>query len=650
MKYNVPISMWIKTLLLAVSLATNSIYAAAACGGGAGGGDKDSHDSDLARNARAKRRADTKKPAAKKQRINISDTAESCSGAGGGGGEARHSSSERSLGAGGAYLPAYDQKSCVICHDPLSNGSDLFVGSCRHALHFVCAKNLRDAKCPICRADINMPLRRSPSLIHAYGNAGGSLGGFGVAIPAWFNLVPMPPAVIIPAPVLHEPPLAQPALAPEALPTLSITALAEHRTVATTAETPASFLVRLTATSSAIADDPSNRQGTDLIAVIDVSGSMRDNNKLSNVQRSLIELLARLTKRDRLAIISFSDHGTIILPLTRMNPDGKESATFNINRLRADGGTSISSGLDLARTLVADTHRTYPDRLVTTILLSDGEDTRGFRADQSAIGCRIYTLGYGEDHKPELMRAIAETNENGLFSYVTTDASRAGEIGIATIENAFSNCLLHATAPTHGDVQLRMTAAAGVSFSGITSAYPITEDGTQTRTIALGPVQGGAQFDVFATVQLPAQEGSDIVIGYAEVSIPEAGGARRVLANIELRLNRTDAAAEPMQAEYRDARADFDNGMVLRNAADALAAGSSVDAVLMGLSTQADALQRTHTNTLQSSGAIDIAIGRLRTGRSDAPATMRAAGDTLARQSSRAPDNGGGGGGTGSSD
>ena len=81
------------------------------------------------------------------------------------------------------------------------------------------------------------------------------------------------------------------------------------------------------------------------IAVLDRSGSMNQENRLTNCLDSLRFLTRFLTARDRLSLITFNDTARTPMRAVPMDATGAERLETSLN-ICADGGTSISAAID----------------------------------------------------------------------------------------------------------------------------------------------------------------------------------------------------------------------------------------------------------------------------------------------------------------
>jgi Mg-chelatase subunit ChlD len=167
-------------------------------------------------------------------------------------------------------------------------------------------------------------------------------------------------------------------------------------------------LLELTDTSSA-----AERSGLDLVAVLDVSGSMGwDGNwKLDKLKTAMKFVISKLGAMDRLSIVSFSTAATKLCPLCSMTEASKAELTDMVeNRLEAHGSTNMKDGLQTGLD-VLDGRRTKSGRVASIILMSDGQQDQGDDADDArkvAVGdVAVYTFGFGADQDAEALTCVA---------------------------------------------------------------------------------------------------------------------------------------------------------------------------------------------------------------------------------------------------
>ncbi|CAM0146229.1 unnamed protein product [Urochloa decumbens] len=179
-------------------------------------------------------------------------------------------------------------------------------------------------------------------------------------------------------------------------------------------------LLEVTDTSS-----PGERSGLDLVAVLDVSGSMSWNSKLDKLKTAMKFVISKLGPMDRLSIVSFSSYADKQCSLCVMTADAKEKLKDIVERLSAGGSTNMRDGLKMGLDVLAQ--RQYSrGRVSSVVLMSDGdEDSPGASLAVDARGKAVYTFGFGEDHdaKARVLGAIASKSNGGTFHYVRDDES-----------------------------------------------------------------------------------------------------------------------------------------------------------------------------------------------------------------------------------
>jgi len=169
------------------------------------------------------------------------------------------------------------------------------------------------------------------------------------------------------------------------------------------------------------------------IFVLDISGSMKGS-RLEAMKDALKVLAgadaatasaryARFQSRERVVLLAFSDG--VEEPL-RVNFEAKglEGARQQViayaDALRVRGGTGIYTALLKAQALAADERRREPDRLVSIVLLTDGENTSGpdlasYRDRMAASSAaRVFPILFGESSNTE-MAALAQFSGGRVF-------------------------------------------------------------------------------------------------------------------------------------------------------------------------------------------------------------------------------------------
>lgn len=164
------------------------------------------------------------------------------------------------------------------------------------------------------------------------------------------------------------------------------------------------------------------RQPSNLVLLIDVSGSMYEANRLPLVKKAMNMLLENLDGRDRISIVTYASGTRVALD----GADGNEKETILgvLDSLRAGGGTYGEAGIQLAYE-TAEKNRVDGNNRV--ILCTDGDFNIGGSSqaelDELISGKRdsgIYlsVLGFGMgNYKDARMETLADKGD-GNYAYI----------------------------------------------------------------------------------------------------------------------------------------------------------------------------------------------------------------------------------------
>jgi Ca-activated chloride channel family protein len=168
-----------------------------------------------------------------------------------------------------------------------------------------------------------------------------------------------------------------------------------------------------------VADLPSSN----MVFLVDVSGSMDEPGKLPLVQASLNMLTDQLREKDRVAIVVYAGSAGLVLPST--NGTNKIRIKEAIDNLEAGGSTAGGAGIKLAYTIARENFIAGGNNRV--ILATDGDFNVGASSDDELVrmielerqsGVYLSVLGYGMgNYKDNKMQQLADKG-NGNHSYI----------------------------------------------------------------------------------------------------------------------------------------------------------------------------------------------------------------------------------------
>ncbi|MBB6130334.1 vWA domain-containing protein [Mucilaginibacter lappiensis] len=162
---------------------------------------------------------------------------------------------------------------------------------------------------------------------------------------------------------------------------------------------------------------------SNLVFLIDVSGSMYEPNKLPLVQSSLKMLVNQLRPQDRVAIVVYAGAAGVVLPAT----SGDKKTTINnaIDNLQAGGSTAGGAGIKLAYKIALENFMKGGNNRV--MLATDGDFNVGASSDddmekliekERESGISLSVLGFGMgNYKDSKMETLADKG-NGNYAYI----------------------------------------------------------------------------------------------------------------------------------------------------------------------------------------------------------------------------------------
>lgn len=166
-----------------------------------------------------------------------------------------------------------------------------------------------------------------------------------------------------------------------------------------------------------------NLPASNIVFLIDVSGSMMDENKLPLVRQSMKLLVDQLRDEDKVSIVVYAGNAGLVLPAT----SGEEKIKIKdaIDRLEAGGSTAGGAGIKLAYKTARENFVKEGNNRV--ILCTDGDFNVGASSDgeleklieeERKSGVFLTVLGYGTgNYQDAKMQKLADKG-NGNHAYI----------------------------------------------------------------------------------------------------------------------------------------------------------------------------------------------------------------------------------------
>ncbi|KAL7264965.1 hypothetical protein ACSBR1_002842 [Camellia fascicularis] len=263
-----------------------------------------------------------------------------------------------------------------------------------------------------------------------------------------------------------------------------------NKTTAPLEESELKVMLELTGAGSG-----SDRSGVDLVTVLDISGSM-EGEKLEKMKIAMLFMIKKLNSIDRLSVVTFNRVSHRLCPLRQITKNSQGEIQNLINALVADGGTNISAGLQTGLKVLND-RRLTSRRAVGIMVMSDGQQNEDGDAAQVPIGnVPVYTFGFGADHDPRVLNAIANHSTGGTFSHVSNQNN---------LSIAFSQCLAGLLTVVVQDLKLTVTKVESTIVKVSAGNYPQSkDDAAGSVTVSFGDLYNKEVRKVIVDLLLPA--------------------------------------------------------------------------------------------------------------------------------------------------
>lgn len=262
------------------------------------------------------------------------------------------------------------------------------------------------------------------------------------------------------------------------------------------------------------------RPAANLVFLVDVSGSMQDQNKLPLVKQTLRLLLDQLRPTDTVGLVTYASNPGVALPPTPASE--RETILEAINRLEAGGSTNGEGGIRTAYDL-AEEHM-VEGGINRVVLCTDGDFNVGVTGPALTElieefrdrGIYLTTLGFGAgNYNDSTMEQLADKG-NGNYAYVD-DAAEADRV----VRRDLLGTMVVIAQDVKIQVEINPEAVARYRLIGYENRA-IDDDEFEDPTVDTGDI--GSGHDVTALIELELKE-----------SVHEPGTIPAGVATVKLR-------------------------------------------------------------------------------------------------------------------
>jgi Ca-activated chloride channel homolog len=175
-----------------------------------------------------------------------------------------------------------------------------------------------------------------------------------------------------------------------------------------------------------------NTPPSNIVFLLDVSGSMNQADKLPLLKNGLRVLVNQLKPNDRVAIVVYAGHSGLVLPST----NDKNKILQALNNLEAGGSTNGGQGIQLAYNVAEDNF--IPNGNNRVILATDGDFNVGTTNDNALVqlieqkrqsNIFLSVLGFGTGNLNDKMMEKLADKGNGNYAYIDSNEEARKVLG-----------------------------------------------------------------------------------------------------------------------------------------------------------------------------------------------------------------------------
>ena len=308
---------------------------------------------------------------------------------------------------------------------------------------------------------------------------------------------------------------------------------------------------------------------SNLVLLLDVSGSMNDARKLPLLKDALRILVNQLTAKDRVAIVVYAGSSGLVLPST----NNRNEILSALNNLNAGGSTNGGQGIQLAYNVAQENFIRNGNNRV--ILATDGDFNVGLSSDDELVrmieqkrqsGISLSVLGFGTGNTNDSMMEKLADKGNGNYAYIDSQEEALKSLGAQVAGTLFT-----IAKDVKIQVEFNPARVAGYRLIGYENRLLANKDFNDDTKDA-GEIGAGHSVTALYEIVPAGQsvENDGIVLKYGKVQ-PSGSNFSDELLTVKLRYK------EPNETESKLlTQGLLDRGNAIENASDNLRFAASV--------------------------------------------------------------------------
>ncbi len=307
-----------------------------------------------------------------------------------------------------------------------------------------------------------------------------------------------------------------------------------------------------------------DRPSSNLVFLIDVSGSMHSDDKIGLLRKGLSMLVEQLDERDTVSIVTYAGNSGVVLEPTKGNQRSKILGA--LDRLQAGGGTNGGQGIQAAYSLAA---RGFIDGGTNRVILAtDGDfnvgvtsqtDLQSLIEEKAKTGVFLSVLGFGRGNTNDRTMETLADKGNGNYAYLDSEAEAKRVLvseGSGTLLTIAKDVKIQVTWNPEAVKSFRL-----IGYENRALAHSdFTDDTKDAGEIGAGHTVTALYEIVPASTTSAGKEFGKLAIRFKD---PDGTTSRLV----EGAIPGADTKFDEMSTDYRFASSVAAFGMILRNSA-----------------------------------------------------------------------------------